>query len=338
MKKIIWVFYFILSFQFLAFAEEKPTIVATASMIADMCKNIVGDKIDVKCIVPIGGDPHIYEPTPSDARLVLNADMILLNGLTFEGWLNELVEFSGTKAEQVLVTAGVAVIGSDKYKNSTDPHAWMDASNGLIYIKNIKEAAIRLDPKNKTTYEENYQKYRQEITSLDQEIKAKMETVPEGKRILITSHDAFQYYGKRYGIRLEAILGTSTDAQAQTQDISRIIRTIKESKIPAVFVESTINPKMLQQIADDTNVRVGGELFADSLGDKNSDAPTYIEMLRHNTNTIVSALKATGSESQKASEHRHQTPNNTSSNYLMYGVLALLFLGGFAVVFSKLNK
>jgi len=218
------------------------------------------------------------------------ADLILINGLTFEGWINELIENSGTNAKVVTVTEHITPLTSVTYANSADPHAWMDASLVKSYVKSIADAMISLDPSNKTTYEQRLESYTAELDDLDRDIKAAISTIPEQKRILITSHDAFQYYGRRYGVQLEAIMGISTEAEAQTSDIRRVNQVIKEHRIPSIFVESTINPKLIQQIATDSKVSIGGELFADSLGDKESPASTYIDMMRYNTTTIVTAL------------------------------------------------
>jgi len=271
-------------------SQDRLKVVASASMIADMTHEIVGDLHDIEMIVPIGGDPHLHEPTPSNARLVASADLILINGLTFEGWINELIENSGTNAKVVTVTEHITPLTSVTYANSADPHAWMDASLVKSYVKSIADAMISLDPSNKTTYEQRLESYTAELDDLDRDIKAAISTIPEQKRILITSHDAFQYYGRRYGVQLEAIMGISTEAEAQTSDIRRVNQVIKEHRIPSIFVESTINPKLIQQIATDSKVSIGGELFADSLGDKESPASTYIDMMRYNTTTIVTAL------------------------------------------------
>ena len=172
-----------------------------------MAKQIAGDKLIIHCIVPIGGDPHLYDPVPEDARQAARADLILKNGLTFEGWLQELIDNSGTNATQVLVTEGVNSIESQAYANSADPHAWMDVSNGLIYIKNIHKAIVAIDPTNEDYYNDNYEKYKAKLEYLDQYIMDRVQSIPKQNRVLITSHDAFQYYGRRYGIQLEAILG-----------------------------------------------------------------------------------------------------------------------------------
>lgn len=278
--------------------QSRPRVVATASMIADMAQTIAGDRLEVACIVPIGSDPHLHDPTPGDARLVSEADLILVNALTFEGWLGKLIANSGTSAVIDTVTRGITPIGSKNYQNAVDPHAWMDASNGLIYIKNIADALIALDPDNKDVYQYNYQLYREQLIALDNYILEKIRSIPEEKRVLITSHDAFHYYGKRYGLQLESLLGTSTDADIQTEDIIRISKLIKERQIPAVFVESTINPKVLEQVAKDQNIAIGGKLYADSIGDEDSPAPSYEAMLKHNTDVIVAGLKGEWSGSQ----------------------------------------
>lgn len=308
----------LLSFSLLA--QEKFKVVATASIFADMAENIAGDYIEIKTIVPIGGDPHLHEPTPRDAQLVNSADLILMNGLTFEGWLNELIENSGTKAKTALITKGVNAIESKQYKGSTDPHAWMDVNNGLIYIKNIKDALVELDPEGKEQYEFNYGVYKQQLEELDQYIKDRIGEIPIEKRVLITSHDAFQYYGRKYGILLESVLGVSTDAEVQTSDITRLSKVIRERKVPAVFIESTINPKLLKQIASDNKVSIGGQLFADSIGDKDSDAPTYYDMLKHNTDVIVDALK-------KEVESAEVTDNQPNNNWIFYALIGLALIG-----------
>lgn len=311
----------------ISFSQDKKIVVATASMLSDMAENIAGGIVEIKCIVPIGGDPHLHEPTPRDAQMVNQADLILKNGLTFEGWLSELIENSGTTAEVIQVTAGVSTIQSTQYKNSTDPHAWMDASLGLVYIKNIKDALVKLDPDNAEIYQFNYGIYKKQLEDLDNYIKQAIKKIPPAKRVLITSHDAFQYYGQAYGIRLEAILGTSTDAEAQTSDIIRLNKVIRESKIPAVFIESTVNPKLLRQLAKDNDIEIGGQLYADSIGDKDSPAPTYLDMLKYNTDIIVAALTK---EKQDTSEIISEQED--SSNTLLWIVTAGLLIGGFVAV------
>lgn len=312
--------------------QTKKKVVTSASMLYDMTQNIAGDQLEIELIVPIGGDPHLHEPTPRDAKMVAAADLIIVNGLTFEGWLDELIENSGTNATVVTVTEGINPITSLTYENSSDPHAWMDLQNGIKYIENIKDALTSLNPDNAEVYEFNYNVYKGQLEELDAYILKEIKTIPKEKRILITSHDAFQYYGKRYGIELESILGTSTDAQVQTSDIIRLNKIIKEKKIPAVFIESTINPKLLKQIAKDNDVVIGGELYADSIGGEDSPAPSYYDMLKHNTDVIIKAL------TRKISSDNLAEPSSEKSNWILWLLIGTLFIGGFIFVLLRLRK
>lgn len=311
---------------------ERPLVVATASMFADMAEVIGGDLIEVKTIVPVGGDPHTYEPTPADARLAASADLVLRNGLTFEGWINELIQNAGSDAMVALITEGIDAIESEDYANSSDPHAWMSARNGLQYIRNIRDALVTLAPEYTEEFNFNYGIYRQQLDDLDQEIEAQIKSIPRAQRVLITSHDAFRYYGMRYGIRVEAVLGTSTDADVQTSDIRRLNEVLQDTGVPAVFIESTVNPKLLQQIAQDNGVMIGGSLYADSLGEPDSPGDTYIKMLRHNTQVILEGL--TKQKNIANDDHKHEPEQQ---QYWLFGVIAALMLGSFFFMVYKLN-
>ncbi|MEM9544735.1 MAG: zinc ABC transporter substrate-binding protein [Bacteroidota bacterium] len=330
MKKLFFFSIFLLIASAL-FAQESLRVVSSASIFQNMVANIGGDKVESISIVPIGGDPHMYEPKPSDAQLVNSADLIIINGLTFEGWIAKLIEHSSTTAKTYVITQGVNAIKSDTYENAADPHAWMDASNGLIYIKNIRDALIENDPRNQAYYENNYKTYKKEIEQLDQYISDAIKTIPEKRRILVTSHDAFAYYGKRYGLELNALKGISTEAAIQMSDMVRVKNRINESGVPAIFVESTIDPKVIQQIAKDNNIEVGGELFADSLGDEDSEGATYTAMLKHNTDIIVNALK------KEVFAYGKGSHSNTIADIAVYLLLGIVMLGGLGILISKFN-
>lgn len=307
-------------------------VVASASLFADMAEVISGGLLEVRSIVPVGGDPHLYEPTPSDLRLVAGADLVLVNGLTFEGWINNLVANSGTAAPVVTLTRGIEPIASEEYANASDPHAWMNAANGLVYAANIRDALVRLDPANADVYRFNAKLYRQQIQDLHDYIQEQINRVPAAQRVLITSHDAFRYYGRAYGLRVEAALGTSTDAEVRTADVQRLTQTIRRTGVPAIFVESTINPKLIRQIALDNEVAIGGYLYADSLGDSLSPAPTYLQMLRYNTDTVVGGLLG-------------QTQDNTVlagpdplAQLLLLGFILTVMGGAFGFVVFRLNR
>lgn len=315
------------------FAQEKLKLVVSASIFQDMAYNIAKDKVDIKSIVPIGGDPHLHEPIPRDAQIVSDADVIFINGLNFEGWIKELIENSGTRAEVVTITEGVEAIRSLVYKDSADPHAWMSASNGLIYVENMTKALAKADPANSAYYEQNAKAYKSEIEQLHNAMIDQVNTIPREKRVLITSHDAFQYYGRAYGLKLEAIMGISTEAEAQTSDMVRVNKAIQAYSVPAIFIESTINPAMIKQIAKDNDIIIGGELFADSLGEKESEAGTYLGMLKHNTETIVKALR-----DSTPNNNSEQMSEGNSGGWLTYVIVGGVLLLGLGIVIIKMNS
>jgi ABC-type Zn uptake system ZnuABC Zn-binding protein ZnuA len=342
--KILFVLIFAVSI-----ANAQSKVIATTTITADIARNIAGDKFEIRHIVPVGGDPHLYEPVPKDAQLVAKADLILVNGLTLEGWLTEFIENSGTKATVVVTTEGIKPVKSEKY-HSPDPHAWMTAANGIIYARNITKALSEYAPEHKAEFEANFRNYTKKLKQLEISILQEIDKIPKKQRVLITSHDAFQYFGRHYGIRLESILGTSTDAEAQTADIIRVQKVIKETGVPAVFIESTINPKLLQQIATDNNIKIGGELFSDSLGELGGDAETYLKMLQHNAMTISYALKGDGTDEEIAqraitnentnentNEKLGQAQESNGMNWGLMAIIAALLLGGFGFMYKKMS-
>lgn len=333
---------------FIHSASFGQKVIATTTITADIAQNIAGDVFEIVHIVPLGGDPHLYEPVPKDARLIQQADVVLVNGLTLEGWLTEFIENSGTKAKVITVTEGIKPITSKKY-NTADPHAWMTAENGVIYAKNIFNALCNYAPEHKAVFQQNFNNYKRQLEQLELLIFQEVQKIPAKQRVLITSHDAFQYFGQHYGVRLESILGTSTDAEAQTADVIRVQKVIQETGVPSIFIESTINPKLLKQIAADNNVEIGGELFSDSLGEIGGEADTYLKMLRHNATTISYALRSEDSEvlseeamdkgitSKQIEEDLEQVKSSNSMNYAMIAMIAVLLLGGFGLMYKKMN-
>lgn len=307
---------------------QKAKVISTASMWHDMCKIISGDLVDCEFIVPIGSDPHLYEPTPTDLIKVNQADIILMNGLTFEGWLTKLIENSGTKAKQVLITQGINPIQSSVYHNATDPHAWMDVENAIIYAENIYKALSDLVPIHKEEFHFNFQLYKKELQELHQYVIQTVQSIPIEKRILITSHDGFRYFGNKYGIQLEPLQGTSTEADVQSTTLLKVNQIIKDRKIPAIFVESTINPKLIQQIQKENNIIIGGKLYADSLGDSTSLASTYKGMIKHNIDVIGASLKK--------EFNSHNSTNSTKNRFIYYWIFGFYAICFFLLFF--INK
>jgi len=287
------IFALLLIYSTFFFAQIKG-VIATTSIIADIASKIGGNKIIVNSLVPVGSDPHLFDPVPSDAEKVAKADLIFRNGLTLEGWLDKLLFNSGTKAEIVTVTTGVEAIAHETYANAYDPHAWMSCKNAIIYAENISWALSELLPEHKAFFENNCKAYKKELEALNEWVSKQLRSISEKHRVLVTSHDAFRYFANDYGLRVISVLGTSTDADININDLNSLIQDIKKLGLPAIFVESTINPKLLKQVAYDQGISIGGKLFADSLGDEESGAETYIKMIRHNTRTIVSGLTGGG--------------------------------------------
>lgn len=328
---IILVIGFIFCWNF-STAQEKIKIVSSASMFYDMAKNITGDLAENELIVPIGGDPHLYEPKPSDAQLIAEADLVLINGLTFEGWILQLIKNSGANVKVDTITNGIDAIRSSTYQDAYDPHAWMDLSMGLIYINNIKNAVIKLDPANEAAYVKNYNNYKKRLVDLDNYIKNRIDEIDPDKRVIITTHDAFAYYGRRYGLTLEALMGISTESDATAKDMRRVGEAIKKYNVPALFVESTINPKIIEQIAKDNKIKVGGELFTDSIGPEGSEGNSYYDMMKHNTDVIVNAL--TG---QEISDRKFEANSKEVPEYF-YILIVVVLLVLLVPIVMKMNK
>ena len=253
--------------------------------------------------MPIGGDPHIYEPTPGDAKKVSDADIIIKNGFFLEGWLDELIGSAAKSKAIYVATDGIIPVKSVNSHGSPDPHAWMNPLFGIEFARNIKTAFIQTDAANASYYEANFENYETQLIDLEQYIRKEINKIPEKQRVLITSHDAFRYFGNQFGVRVESALGNTTDAEVQIGDINRLIDVIHETGISSIFIESTINPKLLNQLAQDHGVKIGGKLFGDSVGDKNSGADTYINMLKYDANAIVTGLTTQNSEVEVKQVH-----------------------------------
>lgn len=281
--------------------EGKLPVVASFSILGDFVGRIGGDRVAVKSLVGPNGDAHVYEPTPADAREVAGAKLIVANGFGFEGWLEKLARASGTKAPIIAATRGITPremedddakpVGGKK-PIVTDPHAWQAVGNAKVYIANIRDALIAADPEGKAVYEANAASYTAEISALDAEVRAAIAAVPEGKRRVITSHDAFGYFAAAYGIEFLAPQGVSTEGEASSKVVAKLIRQIKAEKITAVFMENMTDKRLVDRIAKETGVRLGGELFADALSPKGGPAPTYVDMVRHNVTLLTKAMAA----------------------------------------------
>ncbi len=287
-------------------AQEKLPVVASFSILGDFVRQVGGDRVSVTTLVGANGDAHVYSPTPADAKTMAAAKLIVVNGLKFEGWMTRLIKSSGAKATIATATTGIAPLKGDDdhgkaghshgqasgHDHDVDPHAWQSVANAKIYVANIRDALVKADPAGKDAYETNAARYLAQLDALEGEIRAAITRIPADRRKAITSHDAFGYFVKAYGVAFIAPQGVSTEAEASAKDVARIIRQVKAEKVPAVFLENVTNPRLVEQIARESGAKVGGRIYSDALSDAAGPAGTYIAMMKHNISEIEKALAA----------------------------------------------
>lgn len=274
-------------------AADKVKAVASFSILGDMVKQVGGDRVEVTTLVGPDGDAHVYEPTPADAKNLAAANILFVNGLGFEGWMDRLEKSSGFNGKTVVASTGVTsrqMVEDDK--KITDPHAWQSLENGKLYVANIRDGLIAADPEGKAEYEANAAKYLDALTQEDEAVKAAMANLPPERRKIITTHDAFGYFGAAYGLEVIAPEGVSTESEASAKDVAKIIRQIRAQHIPAVFVENITDRRLLDQIANETGSKIGGTLYTDALSPPEGPAPTYLDMFHHNLEELTQALSS----------------------------------------------
>ena len=292
----------------------KVKAVVSFSILGDMVKQVGGDRVELVTLVGPDGDAHVFSPTPADAKALASADIFFVNGLGFEGWIERLEKSSGFKGAVVVASKGVKPLtmheedrlhhgdhedDGDEHEDHagedeqiTDPHAWQDLANGKIYVANIRDGLIAADPEGKPVYEANAAKYLDAIAKEEAAVKAAVGALPEARRKIITSHDAFGYFGRAYGLEIIAPQGVSTESEASAQDVAKIIRQIRDENIPAVFIENITDHRLLDQIARETGAKIGGALYSDALSGPDGPAPTYLDMFRHNVGVLAAALSS----------------------------------------------
>jgi zinc/manganese transport system substrate-binding protein len=275
-------------------ADEPLPVVASFSILSDLVKQVGGERVSVQALVGPDGDAHVFSPAPADAKKLAAARLIVVNGLGLEGWIQRLIKASGTTAPVVVASTGVKSIkGEDEDHpghEGIDPHAWQNVGNAEIYVANIRDALIKADPAGKDGYEARATAYLAQLSALDGEVKAAVATIPADRRRIITTHDAFGYFAKAYGLEMIAPQGVSTESEASAKDVARVIAQIRRDKVPAVFLENISDPRLMQRIAGETHVVVGGKLFSDALSPPDGPASTYVDMIRYNVAAFKAAL------------------------------------------------
>jgi zinc/manganese transport system substrate-binding protein len=283
--------------------------VASFSILGDLVRQVGGKRVQVDVLVGPGADAHVFQPSPSHAKQVAQAHVVFANGLGFEGWMQRLLDTAGYKGQPVVVSQGIKPLQAEEDDHDhhdhkeekhahhghnhgdTDPHAWQSVSNVITYVANIAKGLCAADVAGCDTYRKNADAYSGQLRALDAEIKATWKTIPAAQRKLITSHDAFGYYAKAYGVKFLAPQGVSTESEASAKGVAQLVRQIKKEKIKALFVEDISDPRLIEQIGRETGVKPAGVLFSDALSEASGPAGSYVAMMRANTQTIVQAIK-----------------------------------------------
>ena len=278
--------------------EGKKKVLTTFTVLADIAQNVAGDKLDVESITRIGAEIHGYEPTPSDIVKAQDPDLILYSGMDLERWFEQ---FLGNVKDvpSVLLTEGIEPIpiSEGPYANKPNPHAWMSPRNALVYVENIRQAFVELDPENADTYNANAQAYSQQLKAIDEELQGDLQQVPENQRYLVSCEGAFSYLARDYDLKEIYMWPINAEQQFTPKQVQGVIEEVKTNDVPTIFCESTVNDEGQKQVAKTTGARFGGNLYVDSLSTQEGPVPTFKDLLEYDARTISNGLLA-GSKSQ----------------------------------------
>lgn len=273
----------------------KPNVVCTTTMIADLAHQIGGDHINVQGIMKPRQDPHVYKVLPRDGNLIADADLVLMNGLHLEATLDAVIKNNANgKVARLAESNKIKPLGSADEEGAPDPHCWFNVDYFKVYAEGTRDALIAIDAAHADDYRKNTDAYIKQLDELHNQVKQQIATIPKEQRVMITSHDAFQYFGAAYDIEVHGVIGISTEQQPRPGDLQTLESQIKDRKVKALFIETSVSEALndiVRKAAKNTGAKVGGTLFSDSLGDKGSAGATYLDMIRYNTKTIVEALK-----------------------------------------------
>ncbi|MCD5973372.1 metal ABC transporter substrate-binding protein [Pseudomonas quasicaspiana] len=280
-------------FAFSVLAQAKPLeAVASFTVIADMVQNVGGERVHVTSLIGPNGDPHVYEPSPADAQALKKADLAFVSGLHLEGWMDRLIKASGYKGGPVVLSNGIKTRSMEEDgERITDPHAWNSAANAVIYVRNIVAALEKADPAGASLYKANGERYTQQLQALDSYARTQIQSIPVAQRKVLTSHDAFGYFGDAYGVTFLSPLGFSTESEASAADVGKLIRQIKAEHVSAYFFENSGDPRLVKQIADASGAKPGGELYVEALSPANGPAASYVQMFKYNVDQLVAAMR-----------------------------------------------
>ncbi|WP_334135119.1 metal ABC transporter substrate-binding protein [Tepidimonas sp.] len=292
----------------LAVAQPVVRAVASFSILGDMVRQVGGERVEVDVLVGPGNDAHVFQPAPVHAKQVAQAQVVFLNGLGFEGWMQRLLQSADFRGQRVVVSEGIEPLrltskghahghshghthgGKADGHGGVDPHAWQSVANAVTYVANIARGLCAVDAAGCDAYRRNAEAYTKELQALDAEIRAAWAAIEPTRRKVVTSHDAFGYYARAYGVRFLAPRGVSTDSEPSARAVAALVRQIRQENIRALFVEGLTDPRLIEQIGRETGVRPAGTLFADTLSHSSGPAPTYVAMMRYNTQAMVRAI------------------------------------------------
>ena len=321
MKKVIITIGMLLIFSGLAACQPAPApqadsgalrVIAAETFLADIAQRVAGERVTVEALMPLGLDPHAFEPTPRDVTRIAESDVLIVNGGGFEGWLDEVLKNAGGNAAVIEASAGLTnrtpAESEDAHADEeesdhegeeahdhgeSDPHFWLDPLNVIVYVENIRDGLSQADPQGKDIYAQNAAAYIEELRALDAEIRAQVETIPPERRVLVTNHESFGYFADRYGFTLAGAVIPSANSSAETsaRQLAALIDTIRQSGAPAIFLETGANPKLAEQIAAETGVQVVTDVYTHSVTAPEGDAPSYLAMMRRNAELITAALR-----------------------------------------------
>jgi ABC-type Zn uptake system ZnuABC Zn-binding protein ZnuA len=273
-------------------------VLAVETFVADIAQNVAGDRLQVQALLPLGVDPHSYEPTPGDVADVAEATVVIVNGAGLEGFIDQVIGNAGGEKQVLVASEGLAARTPQAGEvadgeHETDPHFWLDPNNAIRYVENIRDGLIQVDPEGKDIYTRNAAAYIVQLQELDRWIVEQVAQIPAERRLLVTNHESFGYFADRYGFRIVGAIvpSVSTGAAPSAQQLAMLVDRIKATGAPAVFLETGANPQLADQLAQETGVRVVTGLYTHSISAPDGPAPTYLEMLRYNTQAIVEALK-----------------------------------------------
>ena len=276
-----------------AHAADPLPVTASFSILGDLVRVVGAEWVAVTTLVGPDEDAHVFEPKPSDVKTILGSKLLVTNGLGFEPWAGKLAKSAGYKGEFVIASKGVKgrAMADEHGHAESDPHAWQDPNNVVLYVRNIATGLSRVDPGGASAYQANAEAYVKELQTLDAWAKEQFAAIPAEKRKVITSHDAFGYFAAYYGIKFLAPQGVSTEAEPSAKQVAQLIRQLQREKIKAVFVENMTNPKLLAQLSKDAGVTVGAALYADALSAPDKPGSTYLQMMRHNVTQLAAGMK-----------------------------------------------